>query len=357
MPTRTIPRPKSTDLLTPLQAAYAVQNFIGAPQSSGPWQIVPFTVGKRDELHDLLRSFGDGGGRYTPEGDYIKLRTSDEGLASGGVMMSNTPDELGDHQDLMEGAYGRVLVHGLGLSCVVSGLLANPMVQHVDVVDLDEDVIKMVGPAYKDEDRVTIHHGNALTYEWPDDARWDFAWHDIWATINDDNLRHGTAETGVGYDDLLLRFKDRVTFQQAWALDQSLLMGRAYELAAEEGRAWGERWRASSPDERYTLQLLWLATTNPIINKLREADTGEAIDPAQEVETWRKLIENNPNMHRELLAKAQRDNAAFIPDAPPFIENAKPELPDLRRNYYRELGLSGDGYWAEAPAEERTTAV
>lgn len=316
-------RPTTLNDLDPLTAAGRIGDYL-QPQSSGDWSIEAFTVDADAALTDRLRAFGDGGGRFTPEGSYLKLANAD------GVMMSNTPDELADHQPFMEAAHGRVLVHGLGLSCVVSGLLANERVTHIDVVELSTDVIAMVGPCFIGEDRVTIHQGDALNYPWPDNARWDFVWHDIWQTINCDNLTDEDAE-GVSYEALLRRFAPLATHQAAWGLDMALLMQAAYDLADERAAEWGERWRKATPDERREILIDWHAQASPILSAIG----GErSMEQRREGVRWMlSQQEDNPEQY-------ERDEARFIIDAPPLIPEVRDQLPALTAAYYARLGVT-----------------
>jgi hypothetical protein len=101
----------------------------------------------------------------------------------GEVVMEDSREELRKHLPIWLAARGRVLVTGLGLGCVVRGLLAKPEVDHIDVVELDGAIIDVVGAEFAAEPRVTIHHHNALTF--PVEGRsWDVAWHDIWCEGN-----------------------------------------------------------------------------------------------------------------------------------------------------------------------------
>jgi len=130
-------------------------------------------------------------------------------LEGGEVVMEDGLPELRKHLPIVLEAQGRVLVTGLGLGCVVRGLLANPAVEHIDVVELDEDIIRFVGIWFADEPRVTIHQGDALKIEWPEEQRWDYAWHDIWCPSGSAlQLLHG---------ELMHRYADMVPRQGAWA--------------------------------------------------------------------------------------------------------------------------------------------
>lgn len=95
------------------------------------------------------------------------------------VVMEDSARELRRHAPILRHGRGRVLVSGLGLGCVVRGLLAKPDVDHIDVVEIDPAIIRHFGAEFAADPRVTIHLGDAMTYRWPRNARWDFAWHDV----------------------------------------------------------------------------------------------------------------------------------------------------------------------------------
>ena len=151
-----------------------------------------------------------------PVGEYACLQVLyPDGWAS---VMTDTPAEYEDHADLFEHAHGRVLLHGLGLGCALSTLMADPAVEHVDVVDTNADVIAIVGPYYSGYP-VTIHHASCVDKVWPEGTRWNYVWHDIWTRVSEDNLHDATAEHGISYARLAHLFADRADRQGAWAFD------------------------------------------------------------------------------------------------------------------------------------------
>jgi DNA invertase Pin-like site-specific DNA recombinase len=101
----------------------------------------------------------------------------------------------------------RVLVSGLGLGCVVRGLLAKPEVEHVDVVEISRSILSLVGREFDDNPRVSVHYGDAELIRWPRRTRWDCAWHDVWSE------REGLA---VVHARLMARYDGRVRVQGAW---------------------------------------------------------------------------------------------------------------------------------------------
>ncbi len=126
---------------------------------------------------------------------------------AGEIVMEDSLRELRRHLPIWLAARGRVLVSGLGLGCVVRGLLASPAVEHVDVIELDDKVIKVVGAEFSRNTRVTLWHGDALTIEWPEEKRWDYAWHDIWCEGSGLQILHM---------ELMKRYSPRCTMQGAW---------------------------------------------------------------------------------------------------------------------------------------------
>lgn len=124
------------------------------------------------------------------------------------IVMEDSVRELRRHLPIFRHGRGRVLVSGLGLGCVVRGLLAKPEVEHIDVVEIDAAIIRHFGGQFAAEPRVTIHHGDALTFPWPDGARWDVAWHDI-VCVKGDSL-------ALLHARLVARFYDRCERQGWW---------------------------------------------------------------------------------------------------------------------------------------------
>lgn len=142
----------------------------------------------------------------------LQRATADTLHMGGEVVMEDTPRELRRHLPILIPARGRVLVSGLGLGCVVRGLLAKPEVEHVDVVEIDRDVIALAGGEFENDPRVTLHVGDALTIAWPKGARWDFAWHDVHASTS--------SELHMLHARLLGRYHDHVRAQGAWEFDR-----------------------------------------------------------------------------------------------------------------------------------------
>ena len=152
----------------------------------GPWCVEQFTVTEEDEKLERMRaafSFGSRG-RFVPAGTYTKL------TRNGFLVMSDTPDEIGDHMYAFHQARGRVLVNGLGLGIFTKMVLNKPEVSRVVVVEIALEVINLVGTHLKKQygDRLILVCDDALTWKPPKGAHYDVVWHDIWDDICIDNL-------------------------------------------------------------------------------------------------------------------------------------------------------------------------
>ncbi len=128
------------------------------------------------------------------------------------IVMEDSNPELARHLPIWLHARGRVLITGLGLGCVVRGLLSKPEVEHIDVVEKDPWIIGVVGAEFLDDPRVMIRQGDALDFKPDESERWDYAWHDLW--YEDDSLPRQHLQLMAG----LKRSVDR---QGAWAFPRA----------------------------------------------------------------------------------------------------------------------------------------
>jgi hypothetical protein len=166
-----------------------------------------------------------------PPGTYTFLyRLTDATLycdPPGEVVMEDTPFELLTHLGFVMQARGRVLVTGLGLGCVIRGLLANPNVEHITCIEDSDDVLKLVGP-HMPKARLTIIEADALEWTAQNKDTFDCAWHDLWTDRGngEPHLDHWHAE-------LLINCQRTVTRQGAWAFDR-----RAKQVLLRRGFHW-----------------------------------------------------------------------------------------------------------------------
>lgn len=165
----------------------------------GEWTVDSFEVQEK-ELSQMISMMKYG--RGVPAGSYKRL------LRGGTCVMSNTPDEIRDFLSFYYQAKGKVLINGLGLGITVQMLLDKPEITEIIVIEKSMDVIKLTGPTYESNDKVTIIHADALEYTPPKGEKYDSVWHDIWDNITSDNLPDMIK--------LTRKYGRRTKYQESW---------------------------------------------------------------------------------------------------------------------------------------------
>jgi hypothetical protein len=168
----------------------------------GKWTVKRFTVSEQDAKFTALRAAFKGRG-YVPAGTYTQLHCQGRG-----IVMSDTPDERRDHYEAVRRAEGHVLINGLGIGMVLAAVLKKLEVSKVTVVELDPDVVALVGPTYTIDSRVHIVTASAYDYQPPKGERYGAVWHDIWDHICGDNLE--------GMTKLKRKYGRRTDWQGCW---------------------------------------------------------------------------------------------------------------------------------------------
>lgn len=128
----------------------------------------------------------------------------------GESVMEDTPTELHRHLEFMLKARGQVLVTGLGLGCVARGLLANPNVEHVTIIENSPDVIKLVWP-HMNYERMTLVEADALEWTKTNKQKFNCAWHDLWT-----DREAGEPWLDVWHAQLMFNCIETVERQGAW---------------------------------------------------------------------------------------------------------------------------------------------
>jgi len=112
----------------------------------GEVEVRRIVVTERDVEVARMRSMFGGGSTAIRAGEYVGL------YRNGSLWMSDTPDEQYDHMPVITNVAKhraeRVLINGLGIGMVLNAVLHMDCVQHVDVVEIDPDVVALVGPHY-----------------------------------------------------------------------------------------------------------------------------------------------------------------------------------------------------------------
>ncbi len=182
----------------------------------GKWSVERFVIGP--DTPGLL--WYAARGISMPHGEYTRLRCE----GRDGVTMSDTPTEMDQHLAFVHSAKGHVLINGLGLGMALSAILLPDRKRPVDkvtVVEIEQDIIDLVGPHYLNDPRVEIIHASAFDYQPPNGVRYGAVWHDIWDSICSENLDEMKT--------LHRRYGRRTDWQGSW--------GR--EECEEQVRRWG----------------------------------------------------------------------------------------------------------------------
>lgn len=111
-------------------------------------------------------------------------------LKGQGVMMSDTPMERNTNYEFLHKANGDVIVFGLGLGLIILPLLSDQNIKTIRVVELDQSLIDLVTPIFKQHDKenkLTVVQGDCFTYVPEKGSKFDTVYFDIWLSICDDN--------------------------------------------------------------------------------------------------------------------------------------------------------------------------
>lgn len=153
----------------------------------GKWRVETFTIAPEEDNIGLFisnfRAIRDGHAFTVVRPGTFKRLVYDKKT----TVMSNTQMEVLTARECYENASGSVLVNGLGLGMVLEGLLHKPDVTRIRVVEIDKDVIALVGKHFKDK-RLEIVQGDAFAYTPSKGEVYDYIWHDIWNDLDDRNF-------------------------------------------------------------------------------------------------------------------------------------------------------------------------
>ena len=161
-------------------------------QELGEWKIEKFEITQEGAAsYNLSLLFEGYGYRAVHPGHYTRLgKPNPEGRIGAGIWMSDTPAELNDHYEAAKNAYGHCLIAGLGLGIIVEACLRKEEVTKVTVLEIEPDIIKMVGDYLIEkwgQERLEFIQCDALEWKPPKGVRYGMCWFDIWPSISQDN--------------------------------------------------------------------------------------------------------------------------------------------------------------------------
>ena len=182
----------------------------------GDWTVEKFEITEAEARLSNLRAAINGRPRESVDpGWYTRLVH-----AKRGMIMSDTPAEMMDHLDAVRRATGRCLINGLGIGMVLGAILKKPDVERVTVVELEPDVIALVGPTYTKDRRVEVVQASAFDYQPPRGMRYNMVWHDIWDDITFGNL--------PAMERLHRKYARRADWQGSWCHGECQLLKRGW---------------------------------------------------------------------------------------------------------------------------------
>ena len=140
--------------------------------------------------------------------------------------MSDTKAEIVEHYPLFnairEHQAKRIIINGLGLGMAVHGALQFPWVEHIDIVEVNQEIVDGIRSLIGDK-RVRYHVDDAFSMKFPSADNWDLAWHDIWPKIDDLNVPQ--------MERLRRKYKWRTRWQGCWQEDGCRAMADAMRRA------------------------------------------------------------------------------------------------------------------------------
>jgi len=187
---------------------------------SGQWKVEKLAISQEEaKIYNLRAQIQAMQGRpFRPiePGNYVWLKRGEQ------VVMSNTPAELEDLGFWQSKATGQVLINGLGLGIAAEMALEKSNVTYVTVIEIDQDVIKLVYPYLQKKygDKIEVHWTDAFGWRPPRGIKYDVVWHDIWDNICSDNLE--------GMARLRKKYARRAVWQGFWAHSDHLRVKRVW---------------------------------------------------------------------------------------------------------------------------------
>ncbi|OGU16432.1 MAG: hypothetical protein A2076_03370 [Geobacteraceae bacterium GWC2_53_11] len=170
--------------------------MLGVPLFNTPYFIPVYPSGDQGSWRLSHMASGIDFGYYTRQwlisGMPLLMRHAPGNPEQWETWMSLTPHEIESQEPGCLCAHGHTVIMGLGMGWVALNAALNPAVRKVTVVELDEEVIKLISASGvtgqlppEIADKIVIVRANAM--EWQPDEPVDFLYADIWRPIADTN--------------------------------------------------------------------------------------------------------------------------------------------------------------------------
>ena len=180
-----------------------------------------WTIKKYENNPVLNKNYKNRTKKDLPKGIYTYLyRATIENLhlEHGECVMEDTPKELNTHLNFVLRAKGNILITGLGLGCVVRGLLFKKDVTKITVIERDKSVLSLVAPYMPKDERLNIIEADAIEWTKNNTENFDFAWHDVW-----DDKDNDEKPLPLIHSDLMINLLKTVKRQGAWGMTRICL--------------------------------------------------------------------------------------------------------------------------------------
>lgn len=102
-------------------------------------------------------------------------------LIDGSVWMTDAEYECATNREIIRRAHGDVLIAGLGLGLILPPIICKRSVTSVTVVEMNADVIAVVGPYYLTSAKVIIAKGDI--FKWRTRRNFDVIYFDIFQNV------------------------------------------------------------------------------------------------------------------------------------------------------------------------------
>jgi len=173
---------------------------------SGLWQIR-----KRDVPAYLML---DAGPAWQPCTELLRWTTKSIYQGERELVMADHWHECKTHLEFILKAKGDVLITGLGLGCVVRGLIAHRQTTSITVIERDKAVLRLVGRYLPT--RVKLIHADVRDWMTSSYEQYDYAWHDL---CQDPDLEDRHLQ--VTHAEVMYGLEKRIRHQGAWKFPRS----------------------------------------------------------------------------------------------------------------------------------------